>query len=118
MTGLSQALDQLCSVSQGRRGSTQDSSNPVPMMTIQPHWTLSPAHSSSQRIDKLMTKFQQSSQGLHELKRCEVLEMMELQLERRKREELRLRAELDTAGQVLSALKISNIQIQAEVLPI
>jgi len=63
-----------------------------------------------------MTKFQQSSQGLHELKRCEVLEMMELQLERRKREELRLRAELDTAGQELSALKISNIQIQAEVL--
>ena len=42
--------------------------------------------------------------------------MMELQLERRKREELRLRAELDTAGQELSALKISNIQIQAEVL--
>ena len=40
---------------------------------------------------------------------------MELQLERREREERRLRLELDSAQQEINALKISRLQIQAEV---
>ena len=40
---------------------------------------------------------------------------MELQLERREREEQRLRLELDVAQQALDWAKISKLQIQAEV---
>ena len=40
---------------------------------------------------------------------------MELQLERREREEHRLRLELDAAQQALNVAKISRMQIQAEV---
>lgn len=41
---------------------------------------------------------------------------MELQLERREREEQRLRLELDAAQQALNSAKISRIQIQSEVI--
>lgn len=40
---------------------------------------------------------------------------MELQLDRREREEQRLRLELDVAQQALNWAKISKLQIQAEV---
>ena len=44
-----------------------------------------------------------------------VMEVMELQLERRKREEHRLRAELDAAGRQISELNFNHRQIQSEV---
>lgn len=50
------------------------------------------------------------------MKKCEVLELMELQLGRREREERRLRLDLDLAQQELNTLKISRMQIEAEVL--
>ena len=40
---------------------------------------------------------------------------MELQLERREREERRLRLDLDAAQQEINELKIGRLQIQAEV---
>jgi hypothetical protein len=40
---------------------------------------------------------------------------MELQLERREREERRLQLDLDSAQQEINELKISRLQIQAEV---
>lgn len=107
MAGLSQALDQLSSINgQARRNSSAEH----PLV----HWTLSSPSCQAQRIDKLAHKVNQSVAGLHELKRCELLELMELQLERRKREEIRLRAELDTVGLQLADLRVSHIQIQSE----
>ena len=44
-----------------------------------------------------------------------MLELMELQMERRTREEHRLKADLDPIQQEMSALKLSRLQIQAEV---
>jgi len=41
--------------------------------------------------------------------------LMELQLERREREERRLQLDLDSAQQEINELKISRLQIQAEV---
>ncbi len=52
------------------------------------------------------------------MKKCEVLELMELQLGRREREERRLRLDLDLAQQELNTLKISRMQIEAEVLEV
>ena len=49
------------------------------------------------------------------MKKCEVLELMELQLERREREQNRLRLDLDSAQQEMNSLKISRMQIEAEV---
>lgn len=49
------------------------------------------------------------------MKKCEVLELMELQLGRREREERQLRLDLDSTQQELNTLKISRMQIEAEV---
>ena len=49
------------------------------------------------------------------MKKCEVLELMELQLGRREREDRCLRHDLDLAHQEMNALKISRMQIEAEV---
>ena len=50
------------------------------------------------------------------MKKCDVLELMELQLERREREERRLKLDLDSIQDEMNALRISRLQIQAEVL--
>lgn len=53
--------------------------------------------------------------AIKSMKKCEVLELMELQLARREREERRLRLDLDSAHQEINALKTSHMQIEAEV---
>lgn len=50
------------------------------------------------------------------MKKCEILELMELQLGRREREEHRLKLQLDSTQQELNTLKINLLQIKAEVL--
>ena len=50
------------------------------------------------------------------MKKCDVLELMELQIERRAREEHRLKLDLDSIQDEMNALRISRLQIQAEVL--
>lgn len=52
------------------------------------------------------------------MKKCDVLELMELQMERREREEHRLKLDLDSIQDEMNALRISRLQIQAEVFPL
>jgi hypothetical protein len=49
------------------------------------------------------------------MKNCDVVELMELQIARREREELRLLHQLDSYKQEVDSLKINIIQIGAEV---
>ena len=47
--------------------------------------------------------------------KCDVVELMQLQIDRMSREENRLRAELDSIQHELSAVKVSKLQLQSEV---
>lgn len=49
------------------------------------------------------------------MNKCDVVEMLELQIARREREELRLLHDLDSYKQEVDSLKINILQIGAEV---
>ena len=49
------------------------------------------------------------------MNKCDVVEMLELQIARREREELRLLHDLDSYKQEVDSLKINVLQIGAEV---
>lgn len=50
------------------------------------------------------------------MRKCEVLELMELRMERMTREERHLRFELDSCQREISTLRTNRLQIEAEVV--
>ncbi|KAI9563094.1 hypothetical protein GHT06_010551 [Daphnia sinensis] len=105
--GLSHALDQLCT----RRGSvTEDREQSVNRAFL--NWNLSPEQ--MKKIDNLTKQMLNQEKFWENMKKCEILELMELQLGRREREEHRLKLQLDSTQQELNTLKINLLQIKAE----
>ncbi|XP_057368032.1 LOW QUALITY PROTEIN: uncharacterized protein LOC130689033 [Daphnia carinata] len=105
--GLSHALDQLCT----RRGSvTEDREQSINRAFL--NWNLSPEQ--MKKIDNLTKQMLNQEKFWENMKKCEILELMELQLGRREREEHRLKLQLDSTQQDLNTLKINLLQIKAE----
>jgi len=117
VAGLSLALNQMSYLSSEQRcggvdGVVDAEAPDLVANRPQSNWSLPPIQ--SHKIDKLVAKMQNQEKFWEAMKKCDVLELMELQIERRAREEHRLKLDLDSIQDEMNALRISRLQIQAE----